>query len=311
MEDAARPAFATLLRRERIDAGLSQEDLAERAGLSPRAISDLERGLRRAPHRPTVDRLADALHLSQEDRAALASSVSRHRERAQSASHVEHRHLPVPLTSFVGRERDVAEVGRLVQTARLVTIAGPPGIGKSRLALHVAASLEGVFPDGVRLAELASVSDPALVVREVAAALDMIEPSTRPLAHEVGSRKLLLVLDNCEHLIASCARLASELLSACPRLHIVTTTRQSLGIIGEMTYRLPPLPHADAARLFLERASALSDRASANADAVTRVCQRLDGIPLAIEPAAVWVRALGVEQIAGPARRPLPTANRG
>jgi predicted ATPase/DNA-binding CsgD family transcriptional regulator len=238
----------------------------------------------------------------------------------------ERRHnLPVQLTSFVGREWEVAEVRRLLGTTRLLTLVGAGGIGKTRLAQEVAAGLLDAYPDGVRLVELAALVDPrsalvpALVPQAIASALGVREQPGRPLSESLAEflapRSLLLVLDNCEHLIQACAELADRLLRACPRLTILATSREPLGIAGETTWRVPSLALPDAERppatddlgryeairLFVERARAalpdfrLTDR---NARAVAQVCQRLDGIPLALELAAARVRGLSVEQLA-------------
>jgi predicted ATPase/DNA-binding CsgD family transcriptional regulator len=241
--------------------------------------------------------------------------------------------LPVQLTSFVGREAELAEVARLLGLHRLLTLTGAGGIGKTRLALEVAA--ESGAPDGVWAVELASVADPARVAAEVAAALGLEPPRGEPaqpaLLAALADRDVLLVLDNCEHLVGACAELAEALLRGCPRLRLLATSRERLGVPGEAVYPVPPLASPDrhgvaaveelarygAVRLFLERARlgrpdfALTE---ANAAAVARVCRQVDGIPLAIELAAARVRALGVEEIAarldeGPFR--LLTAGRG
>ncbi len=210
--------------------------------------------------------------------------------------------LPAPLTSFVGRDRDTADLHRLLATARLVTVAGPPGIGKTRLALHVAASLGADFPAGVFLADLSALVDETLVARSVAATLGVRELPGRSLVdsmieHVAGGR-LLLILDNCEHLVASCAALAGDLLAACPGLRILSTSRLPLGLSGETTYRLPPLSEAESAQLFIDRARAAHSGLDLRGPAVVQICRQLEGIPLAIELAAVWVRALSLEQVA-------------
>ena len=239
--------------------------------------------------------------------------------------------LPAQITSLVGREQDVADVDRLLSAARLVTLTGPGGIGKTRLALEVATGAAARFRDGAWLVELAALADAALVPQAVATALGVREETDRPLAatlaEALGARQALLLLDNCEHLIEACAALADALLRACPALRILATSRQPLGISGEATYRVPPLSLASptgaapadptgpsapadarsvpptasaAAHLFLERARAvqpafaLTDR---NVGAVEQICRRLDGLPLAIELAAARVAALGPEQI--------------
>jgi len=229
--------------------------------------------------------------------------------------------LPVQLTHFVGRERELDEVRALVSAERLVTLTGPGGTGKTRLALGVAADLSPLFGDGVWLVELAPLADPALVTQTVASVLEVREQSGRALgdvlAEKLRPRDLLLVLDNCEHLIAACAQLAETLLRACPHLHILATSREVLNIPGEKVWPVPSLslpqrltsaesaPAAllkyEAIRLFTARASAASPAfalTEQNAATVAEICQRLDGMPLAIELAAARVRALSVEQIA-------------
>ena len=232
--------------------------------------------------------------------------------------------LPIPLTSFVGRSRERAEVARLLATTRLLTLTGAGGCGKTRLALAVASDLVPVYHDGVVLVELAALADPILVPQAVAAALGVHEEPQRPLIatliDTLRPKQLLLVLDNCEHLIDACARLAATLLGACPRLRLLATSRESLGVAGETGWLVPSLslpaaqPLADAnadlistlmaseaVGLFVERAAAALPTfalTTDNALAVAQVCRRLDGIPLAIELAAARVKVLTVAQIA-------------
>jgi predicted ATPase/DNA-binding SARP family transcriptional activator len=228
-------------------------------------------------------------------------------------------HLPLPLTRFIGREKEMAAVKQWLVVRRLVTLAGAAGCGKTRLALQVAADLVEEFTDGVWLIELAALVDPELVPQTVAAALGVRELPQRALIESLvdflREKLMLLVLDNCEHLRAACAQLADALLRTCADLSIMATSREKLGIDGEQTYPVSPfavpdpdhLPSLDQLREF-EAVQLFSDRAAlsqpdflvtgANAAAVARVCQRLDGIPLAIELAAARVMALSVEQIA-------------
>ena len=314
--DSGPDTFGSLLCRFRAAARLSQEELARRAGLSARGISDLEREVRRAPRRATVDRLSLALGLDEADRARLdlaATGVLAPR----SESEGRRPHLPAAVTSFVGREQATAELRGLVRANRLVTVTGPPGIGKTRLALQVASGLEPEFQDGVVLVELAPIAERALVEKAVASALTIQERRgqllSESIARRVGSRAVLLVMDNCEHVVEVCATLLATLLTGCPRLHILATSRQSLRIGGETTYSLSPLelPNQsddlprivarDAVRLLVERARSVLptfEVTRANARHVVDICWRLDGIPLAIELAAVWVRALGIDEIA-------------
>lgn len=228
--------------------------------------------------------------------------------------------LPAPRTSLIGRERDVAQTCDLVVngTERLVTLTGVGGSGKTRLALQVAADVRHSFPDGVWFIELARISDPLLVPETVAAALGFQEVSSdtvlNALLSALQSRAMLVVLDNCEHLIDACADLADSFLSACPNVRILATSREPLQISGERQRRVLPLPVPNAGQvaspnelarypavqLFVERASAVEGSFALtpeNAAAVSRICTLLDGIPLALELAAARMRVLSAEQI--------------
>ena len=300
-------AFGKLLRRHRQAAGLSQAELAERAGLSLRGLADLERGARRSPYPATVRRLIQALGLDPTEQAKLLAALARDGA-APPEAHVAG--LPVALSSFVGREREVAEVRRLQGQARLLTLTGPGGVGKTRLALQAARpSAAAAFVD------LAPLADGRLITAAVAAALGIREQAPAPLfdvlASALGPRSVLLVLDNCEHLVAGCAELADALLRACPQVRILATSREPLGVAGEQLWPVPPLdlpqPGAgeqvaasDAVRLFIERARLARpgfelDRH--NARAIAEVCWRLDGLPLAIELAAARVGVLSLPQM--------------
>src|SRR5713226_3988636 len=226
--------------------------------------------------------------------------------------------LPRQLTSFVGREKEKAEIRRLLSTARLVTLTGTGGAGKTRLALQVAAELLEQYPDGVWLVELAPLSDPYLVPQAVTSALGLPEQFgrafTETLVDHLRLKVLLVILDNCEHLVVACGELVTALLRACTNLRILATSREGLGIEGETLYpvpslavpdpqRLPPteeLTRYEAISLFAQRAVAVSPSfkiTPQNAPAVAQVCYRLDGIPLAIELAAARVKVLAVDQI--------------
>jgi predicted ATPase/DNA-binding CsgD family transcriptional regulator len=235
--------------------------------------------------------------------------------RRKAAAH----NLPVQLTSFVGREREKAEIRRLLATTRLVTLTGSGGAGKTRLAMEAAREIVDQSPDGVWLVELASLSDPALVPKVVAAAAGLRDESGRPvldaLAAHLHKKRLLLILDNCEHLVDACARLVDALLRSCPLLRILATSREPLGIAGETTLRVPSLSlpepgevlvperlrDYEAPLLFVQRAEAISPHfaiTTRTAPVLAEVCRRLDGIPLAIELAAARVKGLTVGQIA-------------
>ncbi|MGH8905020.1 MAG: BTAD domain-containing putative transcriptional regulator [Egibacteraceae bacterium] len=227
--------------------------------------------------------------------------------------------LPVQLTSFVGRELDVREVRKLLETTRLVTLTGAGGCGKTRLAVEVAAGLAGELPDGAWFAALAALTDPGVVPGTVASALGVRqEPGRSPvdlLIDRLRARRLLLVLDNCEHLVAACAALVDRLLRACPQLRVLATSQEALGVPGEVAWHVPSLSspqlgeassleqllHYEAVRLFVDRAHAARPELLLSADdvpALIQVCAHLDGIPLAIELAAARVPVLTVRQIA-------------
>jgi non-specific serine/threonine protein kinase len=329
--------FGALLRRHRVAAGLTQEGLAERAGLSRRGVQHLEAGDAR-PYPATLDVLAAALALGPEDRARLRGAA---RAAAPPPAHPPDgrrgrrpppagpSNLPLQLTSFVGRERELATTRELLAAHRLVTLIGTGGVGKTRLALEAAGALRPAYPDGIWLAELAALADPALVPQAVATATGVRERPGRPLVATLTDalepKRLLLVLDNCEHLVAACARLADALLRACPHLTVLATSREALGIAGETVWRVPSLSAPEetgaagrevpaagapdvagdlaryaAVRLFCERAAAVRPGFALTAEsapAVAQVCARLDGIPLALELAAARVRVLPPQQL--------------
>lgn len=318
-DGASRAGFGAHLRQHRLTASLTQGQLAERAGVSARCISDLERGVRRFPYVETVERLTSALGLSSSEHAGFVALARRSPTRAlPEPAGIQQHNLPLELTSFVGRERELASTEGRIGRDRLITFTGPGGSGKSRLALHLAWRVLDHFTDGVWLLELAPVSRPELVVQEVAKLLGLEEkPGTSflpALRGHLRSRCLGLILDNCEHLVGACAALADDLLRACPGLTILATSREPLHVGGEVIWQVPPLstPHApstplakliefDAVRLFVDRAQAVSPEfalTDSNAPAVAEICRRLDGIPLAIELAAAHVRSLGAEALA-------------
>jgi predicted ATPase/DNA-binding SARP family transcriptional activator len=225
--------------------------------------------------------------------------------------------LPQQLTSFVGRRRELSELEQVLAHARLLTLTGPGGCGKTRLSLELAARCEERF-DGVGVVELAPVADPALVVEETAMALGVQQRSERDpaevLAERIGEQRLLVVLDNCEHLIEACAQLADRLLRACPNLHVLATSRERLRIQGEVAWRVPPLSlpveleepdvdqleRSEAIRLFCQRAADAApgfELTAENAAAVADICRRLDGMPLALELAAARASALSPNEI--------------
>ena len=229
--------------------------------------------------------------------------------------------LPAQVTSFVGREREMAEIKRIFPTARLLTLTGPGGTGKTRLSLHIAADLLDQFPHGVWLVELSTVSDPALIAETMINAIGIREvPNRSPqatLVEALRGRHLLLVLDNCEHLIADCAQMVSTLLRSCPQVKVIASSREALNTEGETIWALAPLSMPDfrrdepaleadqiaqleAVQLFVERATAVRSDfrlTSENSALVAQICWRLDGLPLAIELAAARVKLLPLAQV--------------
>jgi predicted ATPase/DNA-binding CsgD family transcriptional regulator len=220
------------------------------------------------------------------------------------------------MTSFVGRRREMAETRRMLSTSRLLTLTGVGGVGKTRLAVRMASELRRTFPHGVWFVELAPLRDPQLLPHTVANTLDLRQVSADPaadLAEYLEDKRLLVVLDNCEHLTEACAVLTSKLLAAAPGLHVLATSRHVLGVEGEQILPVPPLSapedrredpgdprRYEAVALFLDRATAVAPDfrlVDANRAAVLELCRRLDGIPLAIELAAVWLRTLSPAQI--------------
>jgi predicted ATPase/transcriptional regulator with XRE-family HTH domain len=325
--------FATLLRRYRRAAGLTQEELAERAHLSTRAISALEQGENHAPRKDTVALLAEALALTPEARDLFIAAARAAGDHGRPIPMVRHNpaapahpnNLPLALTGFIGREEQRAIARRLLgqsQAAggyRLLTITGAGGAGKTRMALQLAGDMLAEYPDGVWLVELAPLGDPALVPQAVASAVGAREEPGRPLLATLidllRSRHLLLVLDNCEHLVTACAEVVPALLSACPHLRVLATSREPLRSSGEVTWQVPALTAPDprhlppvdefiryeAVQLFVERAQAASPAfavLSEDVPAIAQICHRLDGMPLAIELAAARIRVLSVPQIA-------------
>ena len=325
MSTTGATSFGDLLRRFRLAAGLTQEELAERAGLSRRGITDLERGARTTPRRETLGLLANALGLGGSDRDTFVATARR-RSCAPAASPLQtldtQRHnLPIQPTALLGREQEVAAACALLHRddVRLVTLTGPGGIGKTCLAVEVAAELLDDFPDGVWFVRLSGLTDPALVVPTVAQTLGLREQGSQPFAEilrqHLRHRRLLLVLDNFEQVAAAAPEVAA-LLAAAPRLSVLVTSRVTLHLRGERDYPLAPLPLPDpdhlppperlaqyaAVALFVERAQAARpdfQLTGANAPAIAEICARLDGLPLALELAATRVKLLPPDALLG------------
>jgi predicted ATPase/transcriptional regulator with XRE-family HTH domain len=308
------PHFGDLLRKHRIAANLTQEALAERAGLSARGISDLERGARSHPYRETLSMLVSALGLSGAERAAFIQAAKRPgKPSALGGESGGMSPLPAPLSPLIGREAELAALGAMLRhdAVRLVTLTGPGGVGKTRLALAAAEHARGSFADGVVFVDFAPLRDPNRVPDRIAAALGLEGQKSASILDAVRRAlegRRLLLLDNFEHLLAA-APVVSDLLQTCLGVKALVTSREPLRLQGEREYAVGafPLPSPSeavsvedlaataAVRLFVERATAVSPEfvlAPAQVATVAAICRRLDGLPLAIELAAPRVKVL-------------------
>jgi predicted ATPase/DNA-binding SARP family transcriptional activator len=298
---------------ERIDADLA-------LGRHDSLVPELQALVKREPLRERLwHRLALALYRSGRQAAALAAlrearqlldeelglepgpelrelegAILRH-ELAPAVPAVAHHNLPAPSTSFVGRTRELADVSEWLRRHRLVTLTGMGGAGKTRLALELAARQSGSWSDGVWLADLTAVADTALVTAAVASAVGAEGPEL--LLEHLRARELLIVLDNCEHLVDACAELVEAVLPASPNVRVLATSRVPLGVQGELDYALDPLGDEEAMQLFVERATAVRRDLQPD-ESVAAICRALDGLPLAIELAAARAKALSAGEIA-------------
>ncbi len=318
---SATSSFGRLLRRYRLAAGLTQEELAERAHLSARAISDLERGVKALPHHHTVELLAEALELPVED---LERAVLRRRGPRLTG---ELSRLPFVPTSFVGRDLEVGRLSAMLKqgTSQLVTVTGPPGIGKSRLTLATVRMIAEEFGDGAVFVPLAPLSDPALVPSALAQSLGIHPAETTPVEQQITdhlqSKHMLLVVDNFEHVLDA-APFVARILVSCPTIRLLVSSRAPLNIQGELRFDLGPLdlpppdvipipdelPRWSALQLFAERAQAANSSfrvTSENLMSIVEICQRLNGLPLAIELASARLAVLSPRSLLGQFERQL------
>jgi predicted ATPase len=318
--------FGELLKYLRRKARLTQREFAIAVGYSDTQISRMEQN-QRVPDPTTIQALfIPALFIEQEPKwverlLELAKVAPEDDELDKGSKPTAPNNLPSQLTSFIGHEKEIEEIFSLVKTYRLITLTGPGGVGKTRLSLQAASELLTSFYSGIWLVEFAPISDPELVPFTLANLFGLRESGKssfslmEALVDYFRSRKALLVFDNCEHLIEPIAGLANVLLQACPGLSILASSREVLGVAGEVAYHVPALAVPDlksplsvealrkyeSVKLFIERSStALSTFALTNdhAPALAKISHRLDGIPLAIELAAAKIRVLSMEQIA-------------
>jgi len=312
-----RSRFAALLRQHRLECGLSQEELAEAAAISRSAVGAYERGIHSAPHRETIKLLAEALHLTGTVRAEFESAARRKPHSPSGNDDRSPGNLPFPSTSFVGRERELAQLRNLLGQHRIVTLTGSGGVGKTRLAIRAAAEGTSSYENGAWFVDLGRIRDETLVVSQVASTLGIqaqgAGATTEALAGRLQRQTLLLVLDNCEHILPAVGALAATIVRICPRITILATSRERLRITGEAVIRVPTLTLPErtivgltdaqaqpAIVLFADRAEAVNiDFAltAANLGVVVEICRRLDGIPLAIELAAARLAAFSLGEL--------------
>ena len=312
-------SFGTWLRKQRRALDLSRQAFADQVGCAEVTLRRIEAGTLK-PSKDLANILLEKLGISQTEQpqwVSFARGLSGFPSQSIPSSNKPKSNLPAPLTTFIGRENEQAEVIKLVARHRLVTLTGPGGVGKTRLSIKVGEQVLGNYADGVWMVELAPILDPLLVPRTTAIAIGLRDEPQRPvidmLSDYLREKRMLIVLDNCEHLLDACVQLSDMLLHRCPGLKILVTSREALGILGEAQYHVPSLEVPDnqqvvekfrtfeSVRLFEERAQLVRMGFSLtieNVSSVAEICNRLDGIPLAIELAAARVSIFSAEQIA-------------
>lgn len=324
-------SFGIWLRRRRKALDLTQAELAQRVPCATITIRRIEADDLR-PSLEIAERLAACLAIREADRSAFLAAARAERpvdtlpspgtallEKSPDEQLSARRtNVPFPFTNFVGRSTERGELTGLILANRLVTLTGMGGSGKTRLALQLSSDALAGFADGIWFVDLSPIRDGAFVAQAIANALELRNLAEREMTAAVcaqlQSRHLLLILDNCEHLLAACAAIATELLGRCPQLHLLVTSREALYLLGEQVYPIPPLAtpplhdadslddllRVESVRLFYERARAVQPKFAithANAHAIAEICRRLDGLPLAIELAAVHVRRFTAQSL--------------
>ncbi len=313
-------SFGEWLRQRRHILDLTQQELADQVGCARITLRRIEAGALK-PSKELASILLEKLGMLPAEREEwlrfARGLIPLPEKSAQTFISPPTTNLPIALTSFIGREKERQEIANLLDRYRLVTLIGPGGIGKTRLSLEVGQKMLPNHPDGVWLVELAPILDPLLVLRTTAIAIGLRDEPQRPvldmLSDYLRGKQMLIILDNCEHVLDPCIQLVDTLLKNCAGLKILATSREPLGIIGEAIFRVPSLGLPDikqlsektryyeSIRLFEERAQLVQIGflvTTENASYVARICRQLDGIPLAIELAAARVKMLSAEQIA-------------
>ncbi len=311
-------SFGNWLRKQRRALDLTRQAFADRIGCAEVTLRRIEAGTLK-PSKELANILLDKLGIPETERSqwiSFARGLSDFPSQSHQSSNKPITNLPAPLTTFIGREKEQSDVVGLIAKHRLVTLTGSGGVGKTRLSIRVGEQVLGNYPDGVWLVELAPILDPSLVPHTTALTLGLREDPNRRiinmLCDYLRQKRMLLLLDNCEHVLDACAQLIDAVLKACPNLKILATSREPLNVTGEAIYRVPSLElpnvqqildtfrNYESIQLFEERAQLVQFDFSLtleNVASVAQICQRLDGIPLAIELAAAKVAMFSSEQI--------------
>ena len=310
-------SFGEWLRHRRRELDLTQAELGHQVGCARITIRKLEAD-QMHPSRQLAEVLIERIGVPGEERENFIRFARGEQPTGSVVTTSPKHNLPYSLSSFIGREREIVEIQHLLNSARLVTLTGSGGSGKTRLAIEAARQLVKQFPEGVWFVSFASLTESYLVQQAIASVLNLRENPQQPLIETLieylFAKKLLLIFDNCEHLITECAHTAEKLLRNCLQLHILTTSREAMNITGEDQYYVPTLSlpaknaipsfyildRSEAAHLFVERAKTIKHDfkvTSENVEAILQICRHLDGIPLAIELAAAHVKNMTVNQI--------------